>query len=221
MEKVNDMEGKSRIVALDYIRVLAIFCVILTHATERVYTLNVEAFYNEVIHARLSGLIFFTIGRLGVPLFLFLTGYLMLDRVYNQENTVSFWKKRVGGMCITTEIWIIIYYFFAIVFWGRKFSALELMEQLLFVKQANCPHLWYMPTILGLYIFIPFVANAINIYDMHIFTFPILIAVLYLFVPTSINVICMTLKQDFLIKTLDLSFAGGGVRDSINYWLGC
>lgn len=195
---------------MDCIRVFAILCVILTHATESTYTLNAQFLCNAERHVRWSGLALFTAGRLGVPLFFFLTGYLMLDRTYDAKQTLDLWKKKVLGLWTATEIWMVVYYFFTVSFFKVDFSVINLIRQVLFLNNSYGPHLWYMPVILGLYIFIPFVANGINRYDKRVFAFPVTLAVLYLLGVPTVNTLSRILfGRDLFYRTLDLSFAGG------------
>lgn len=71
------MENKVRIGFLDVVRTVAIFLVILNHCTETVYHLNYDSMIAFSKGVRLFALSNFTLGRVGVPLFLFLTGYLV------------------------------------------------------------------------------------------------------------------------------------------------
>lgn len=64
-----EIKRKERIIELDYIRAFAILCVLLTHTTERVYTLNAMTLAQESMHSRIFSVSLFTVGRLGVPLF--------------------------------------------------------------------------------------------------------------------------------------------------------
>lgn len=200
---------ENRIVSLDYIRFLAITCVILTHVTERVYTLNVEFLCSVGRVIRWSGIALFTVGRLGVPLFMFLTGYLMLDRKYTSQDCLKLWKRKILGMLIATEIWIFIYYIFSLWLNKSMFSFKMLIRQMLFFQGASCPHLWYMGVILGLYIFIPFVANVLNTSNEKVLIYPILLAIMYLFVPPVLNAFILSRGGEPLYKQLDFSFAGG------------
>lgn len=60
MKFMNTTKGwdckNNRIISLDCIRVFAILCVILTHATENTYILNTEFLCNTERHIRWSGL---------------------------------------------------------------------------------------------------------------------------------------------------------------------
>lgn len=80
------MERRERDKVIDLARAFAIICVILTHTTETTYQLQAEAVWGGK-HIKLLALSLFAIGRLGVPIFLFLTGYLLLDReIFNEKN---------------------------------------------------------------------------------------------------------------------------------------
>ena len=85
---------------------------VLTHTTERVYLFKLPEFaeYN-LVHQILS-LGMFTIGRLGVPIFFMMSGYLLLDKNYNRENSQKFYGKNLLGLILSTEIWIVIYNLF-------------------------------------------------------------------------------------------------------------
>lgn len=71
------MKSQERIIQLDYIRAFAILCVIITHVTERVYTLNSVTLIQETVYSRIFSVSMFTVGRLGCS-FVFL-----LDRIFN------------------------------------------------------------------------------------------------------------------------------------------
>ena len=94
--------SKSRKPWLDIIRATAILCVVLCH--------SVEAFYRPVLlgQLRLSfpfwniENLLFTVGRIGVPLFLATTGALMLPRDY--PDVSAFYKKSLFPLFLTTEI---------------------------------------------------------------------------------------------------------------------
>ena len=200
---------KKRIVWLDYARTFAIFCVILTHSTGRIYNISSGAPILELTFSNLVGLCFFTVGRLGVPVFFFLTGYLLLDRTFTYESTLKFYKTKFGGLLLTTEIWIIIYYLFGVVFYHSTFGLITLIENILFLKNPAASHLWYMPVILGIYLFIPFLSAALNHIDIRILYVPLLVAAIYLFGVPLCNVFLSAYLFPTLSLRLDLSFAGG------------
>lgn len=104
---------KKRIVTVDMARMFAIFCVILTHSVEGVWQMDVNSLNARKDSINLVILGLHTIGRMGVPVFMLLSGYLLLDREYDKDKIIKFWKRNMAGLLISTEIWIIIYYIFS------------------------------------------------------------------------------------------------------------
>ncbi|MFY9198788.1 MAG: acyltransferase family protein [Acutalibacteraceae bacterium] len=72
--------GRKRIAWLDYARSIAIVCVCICHSTEIFYhgVLIGESDVTNALWFLLNSL--YTFGRIGVPLFLMLTGALMLGK---------------------------------------------------------------------------------------------------------------------------------------------
>lgn len=75
--------------SLDVIRVIAIFMVVICHATEICYPMNLESW--KIINKgnQLFRILAFTVGRMGVPLFLFLSGTLILNKIIKMILTVT------------------------------------------------------------------------------------------------------------------------------------
>ena len=79
------MIKKQRIVELDLIRCIAILFVVVTHSR--------TTFFSPEIN-RGPFIFYEMIGVLGVPLFVMLTGYLMLDRSYKDTEQVNAYVSR-------------------------------------------------------------------------------------------------------------------------------
>lgn len=203
-------QSRDRIVWLDYARMLAIICVVITHTTEAVYSLNAETLMQFSLHRRLFAISMFTVGRLGVPIFFFLTGYLLLDRDYSSEKYKAFLKNNFCGLLLTTAIWIIVYNAFNALFWKAPFDVAKCLKNLLFVKTTEMSHMWYMPVIIGIYLFIPFIANALRNTDVKVLYIPLLIAFVYQFVVPVINVWLTAIGYETISSLLDVSFSGNG-----------
>ena len=170
-----DRTGKERrrIEWLDAARGLAILMVLLVHSTEKIYRMKPD-FLNDISLASSTfSVTAFTIGRLGVPIFLFLTGYLLLDRNFDEAACRKFWKKNWFGMLVTTEAWIILYDIFLSTFHFSHWNNLSFIEDILLIHQVRMGHMWYMPMIIGLYICIPFAARALHKLDSKLLRFPI------------------------------------------------
>lgn len=165
-----------RVVSIDLLRAFAIITVVLCHSTENIYTMN-QSFLSQIsVQSRLFAIASFSVGRLGVPIFIFITGYLFLKRKYDDASCLIFWKKNWIGLLITTEIWIILYHIFFAIFYNQPFNTKLMLENMLFLKQVPLSHMWYMPMIIGLYIFIPFVANAVQKFSVNVLKWPIMFA---------------------------------------------
>ena len=160
----NLLNSHKKYFSLDLLRAFAILCVILVHTTERVYQFNLEAMPFYTLQRQWFALTLFTIGRMGVPIFLFLTGYLFLGRRFDEEYTALFYKRNLLGLLITVEIWIILYHAFNAWFYQIPFNLNELLRNMLFLKATNMSHMWYIPAILGIYLFIPFVSRALSLW---------------------------------------------------------
>ena len=201
---------RPRIGWLDTARAFAIVAVLLVHATENLYImdpahLNVMSWYSELF--AITG---FTVGRLGVPLFLFLTGYLLLDRVYDVGKIQRFWKRNWLGILVTTEIWIVLYDVFLRLFHFQHWSTKELIRDMLFMDQVHMGHMWYMLMIIGVYLCIPFAARALRNIDLKTIIFPLLILSFYAFGIPIIKSWGNAFSHFGDIRSLlDLGFSGG------------
>ncbi len=186
----------------------AIFCVVITHVTEIVYGLNLETLMQYTVDQRIFAIAMFTIGRLGVPIFFFLTGYLLLDREYSGERYKTFLEKNFCGLFLTTAIWIVIYTIFGTIFWETPFNIAKCLMNIAFFRSMEIGHMWYMPVIMGMYLFIPFVANALKTTDIRIFCVPLSFVAFFEFVVPVANVWLTAMGQGNILTLLDLSFSG-------------
>lgn len=80
----------------------------------------------------------------------------------------------------------------------------------LFLKSSHMPHMWYMPMIIGIYLFLPFIANALcHIKKNNVLFFPISILGLISFLLPLINVLRISLGHEVFASLLDVGFSGG------------
>lgn len=125
--------AKERVAWIDWCRAFAICSVLMCHSSERVYVFSLPEFGEYYLRRQLAALIIHTIGRLGVPIFFFVSGYLLLDRSYDYKNTKTFYRKNLGGLILSVEIWIIIYNFFNVYFYEQPFNLNTLLRNMLFL----------------------------------------------------------------------------------------
>ena len=152
---------KKRILFIDHIRALAILMVIMCHVIDVncLFWLG----YQEMSGAR--QIIIYTLlifGRCGVPLFLMITGYLLLDRDYSHGKWKSFYLHKWLHLFLLTEIWFAIYEAFAVCVQGESFVWKDFILRLLFIEEPVLSHAWYLPMILKLYLLIPLIAQIVK-----------------------------------------------------------
>ena len=151
----------------------------------------------------------FTVGRIGVPLFLLLTGYLLLDRPFTAADCYRFWRKNWCGIVLTTEIWIVIYRIFLRAFYFKSWNTPELLQEMLFVHSIPMMHMWYMPMIIGLYIFLPLAARGLAHMDLKVWRFPVLAVGIYAFLVPVLQVVWDSFAWRSFGANLDLGYSGG------------
>lgn len=201
-------EKRKHIEWIDFARSIAIICVVICHATEAVYRLNYEGMQKLSEQSKIFALTAFTIGRTGVPIFIFISGYLLLIRQYDDEKCIKFWKNNLLPLLLTAEVWIVLYNIFSCIFNKTSLDFQELIKNMLFVKRISFGHFWYIPMVIGIYIFIPFVANAINRFSTRVIIYPLIISVIYAFVIGNINIILNAKGLPKLNIVLSVEFSG-------------
>lgn len=208
-----------RIAGLDLIRAAAIVLVVLNHSVEVSCGLHDVDVVNQMsASAQWFALIGFTLGRLGVPLFFFLSGYLLLPRGFDRQSTERFYRRNVLTLFATWECWIVIYTLMTAALVGMQFDSttafmiqphafdpVELMRTMLFVDSIDMMHVWYVGVILGIYLFLPFVARVLpSMSDKELLTLTA-IAFGYFFMLPTVQLFVDVKLQPWI----DVTFSGG------------
>ena len=196
--------GKTRIEWIDLVRAIAILTVLYIHATDGIYIISSDAIMNYTTFSRIFNFASLFIGRIGVPFFLMITGYLLLDRTYNDERIRKFWKNNCKGLIIVTIIWSVIY---AISLQFISFGS----SQVNFSEAGNLffSHMWYMPMIIGMYLSMPFVSSALEKFSSDtIWQATIVFSLLAFLLPFISLVLAMNGIENVSIQYC-LGFSGG------------
>ena len=202
---------KNRIIYLDIARTFAIIFVVLCHSVELIYKMNLQGWISISLNARIFKTIVFTLGRIGVPLFLFLTGYLLLNRKYDNDADIKkFYKNNLLSLIVTTEVWILIYNIFLSLYNNKPFDTYSLIKEMLFLQKVPLMNMWYMPMIIGIYIAIPYVSKVVHTFSIKTLKIPIILVFVCIFIMPTLNLILKTFKLDQYNCILDISFLGGG-----------
>lgn len=202
------MDTQDRDASLDLIRAVAALFVVLNHVITLRYPIDAGTLQGYSARGQLLCLTGFTTGRIGVPLFLMLTGYLLLPRTYDKVRIRRFYRHNLLPMFLIWEFWILAYQLYC---HHLPFDVPLYLRRVVFLEGADLPHSWYMPVILGLYLFLPFVAIALSHMEGRILA--VLMGVTYVasFVFPTIHRVAdsygVTLPE--LVVKLDQNYSGG------------
>lgn len=158
--------NQKRLFYLDVARVIAILSITLNHAVNRSY----DNYGNQMVEyfaLPLASTLFKTVisvfSRIGVPLFLMITGVLILNKkMENASDVKRFYRHNLLSLFITTEIWYVLMYWFLVLpkvlsarmGWGAAIGGM--FGTVLFQNQTTMGSMWYMPMILSVYATLPF-----------------------------------------------------------------
>jgi len=131
----------------------------------------------------LFGLTVQSIARFSVPLFVMLSGALMLRP--SDESAADFYVRRFHRVALPALVWILIYYAFTYLYLGHTFQADEVVLGLLRGRPYN--HLYFIYLILGLYAFTPILRTAIRSLTVAQFNLLVGLTVGWVMVDTAIR----------------------------------
>ena len=158
------MDNNSRIVFVDYIRVIACFLVMLVHASENFYAAdasglagNVSMLANEANRfwvALYDG----TLGRICVPLFMVVSAFLLVPMKPGMTMG-QFYRKRFTKILPPMIIFMILYTFLPLLWgqmsWEQSWNDFKMLP---FNFPSMAGHLWFMYPLISLYLIIPVVS---------------------------------------------------------------
>ena len=200
------MTTANRIEGLDLIRTIAIFGVIMHHCFSYIFPFkDMEYFANLSIESQIFYFSCYSTVTMSVPLFFFISGYLLLPRNFDSQKTIKFYKHNLLPLLLSWEAWIPIYNFLNSWYDNTAFHGSLLLRNMFFVEPVYVIHSWYMPVILGIYIFIPYLARVLKSMNNLELCIPLAIAYFYYLVLPTLNHI----KEVQWIPCLDLHFSGG------------
>lgn len=201
-------QNQKRLINIDLLRVFAILCVVLNHGVQQTYSFGAPEFAAYTFQSRLFAYTVFTLGRMGVPCFLTISGYLLLSRTYSQEQAERFWKQNWFHLVVCVWVWFAVY---DLVFClsGSPISPGQFLRHLLFLEKQPFSHVWYMPMIIGIYLLIPVLANGLNSLDCKKILWVFGLCSLYAFGVPCINLVREAFDENGFASQIDLGFSGG------------
>ncbi len=146
---------KKHIAYLDFLRSFAVVMVLLLHSISPYITQpNLYGTTSWYINLALNALT-----RTGVPLFLMISGYLLLSSE-DTEDFGAFYKKRILHILIPLIFWNIAYYVIKCVSGKLEFGFRAFFDS--FINNGTEYHLWYLYTLIGIYLITPFLKIIVN-----------------------------------------------------------
>ncbi len=140
-----------------------------------------------------------------VPVFVMISGALLLNpkRVY--VSSKEFYKKRVNRIVPPIIFWTIVYIFWTLLkakLTNLEYSFLDMLHQL--VKGEPYYHMWYVYMVLGLYLITPYLRKIVRYSTkkelLFISLFLIIISMVYYYIsPNRLDVPIFLLKSPFYI----------------------
>lgn len=172
--------GKLRVAYLDRMRAVAILMVVGIHAWDTFIMPS------EVVFSLLgwSGhQLAHTIGRYGVPLFVMLTGALMLGRAY--PSMKDFFQAKiprfVGALVVASTVYALL----VKILFGQSFQSI--VPKFLNGHSIGGYHLWYMYMLIGLYFSLPFLARLLQTLSESEVRCLICLSLVLVFLPWTLN----------------------------------
>lgn len=142
---------------MDFARGLAIISVVLLHVVDEYFSKVPLTGTQWTLYQGIR-----VIGRLGVPVFLMLSGALILSSVSNTP-ILQFYKKRLPQFIALTVFYFFITNLFCSFLFGLQFNTKDYFYSLVAFKPTFAYQLWYMYIITILYILAPFIGRALSI----------------------------------------------------------
>ncbi|MCL2287614.1 MAG: acyltransferase family protein [Candidatus Bathyarchaeota archaeon] len=152
-------------ISVDLIRVVAICAVILCHAA--VYAVN-SPNYNPTILQWFTVHIYLSIGHLGVPLFIMLTGALLLVPSKKQEDLGDFFKKRFSRIGLPFLFWGVAYFI-----WNFCVEKYPITGTFIINGILSGPYIifWYLYMLFGLYLLTPMLRVMVSHFTEKLFKY--------------------------------------------------
>lgn len=161
----NSSFHNSRVGEIDFLRAFAILAVIAIHTStnfSKIFNLNPLVIFNLLIDV---------FSQYGVPLFIFISGFVLSNKYYGPFSVKEFYKKRVISILPQYIIFSILYILFFAVLSNNLPSFSEIFLKIITANSAI--HMWFFLTIMGFYIFYPVILYIYSYFDEreNLFTF--------------------------------------------------
>lgn len=200
------MKTGERNVSLDITRIIAVMSVVMIHTVGKFVD-----FYDNASAEFILGNIFDSISLLGVPLFVMVSGALMLDENRNFSIKDLFFRK-IRNIALLTVFWSALYCcIFSVILPISRGEAL-IPSGIAYALAAGHYHMWYLYMVIGLYFVTPFLRAFVKKENKNLILLFILISVISQFTLPVLNILSLKIEEiTYIIKIismLQLNFFG-------------
>lgn len=232
------MEMKNRIIYYDTLRTLAIISIVMDHAVLIGYMLLYGSFVGEwellPIISKIIRIVIWEFSRWGVPIFLLLTGALILNKDFDSVGKIKlFYKNNLLPLVVANELWGVFHFVIAAILTRLNIPFVyvegaeinielkELVYSILMIKRSFYPNMWYLPMIIGTYLFLPYVSNTLNKF-WDILKYVLIGLIVIFFVANDLGFIFELIGWEFLTTSvIGMDFSGSvyGVYIIVGWYL--
>ncbi|OCX54072.1 hypothetical protein BEL04_07310 [Mucilaginibacter sp. PPCGB 2223] len=143
---------------INNLRVIALFAVIVLHTTSPV----LETYNKGPVNVWLIGDFYNSLVRFAVPVFVMITGALMLHREYELGD---FLKRRLSRVVTPFLFWSLVY--IAYMYYNEDIDMpetwwLTFKQAMHFLRDGASYHLWYVYMLIGLYLIMPVISRFVR-----------------------------------------------------------
>lgn len=200
------MKTGQRNVSLDITRIIAVMAVVMIHTVGKFVD-----FYDTASTEFILGNVFDSISLLGVPLFVMVSGSLMLDENKN-FSIKDLIFRRIRNIALLTVFWSVLYCcIFSVILPISRGEALSL-PGIAYALTAGHYHMWYLYMVIGLYFVTPFLRAFVKKENKNLILLFILISVISQFTLPVLNILSLKFEETTyiikLIGMLQLNFFG-------------
>ena len=185
---------KERVIYFDYLRVFAIFAIIILHiATQNWETGDVYGFQWNVLN------VYDSLVRWGVPVFVMISGALFLGR---ELEIKKLYTKNISRLIVAYFVWSVFYALWLplskLVLTGENTLSLStVMGDII----TGAYHMWFIPMIIGLYMCVPIIKKITE--NKKLTEYYLLLSFVFVFAVPQILNILKDFTEIFIIEKLD------------------
>lgn len=199
--------NKRRNISLDITRIVAVLAVVMVHTSA-----DFVDDYDIQSSEFMWGNIFDSISRIGAPLFVMVSGALMLD-VNRNINMKNLFFRNIKNIVCLLIFWSVLYgSFYNIIYPLIKGKPLNLSDIIKSMVMGHY-HMWYLYMIIGLYLITPFLRAFVKKENKHLILMFILISLITQFSQPILNALSRNwggaVELVNWIKKFNLGFFGG------------